>query len=109
MLRITVATADTFGRAREALAGLPLNIRTVECGEEKAEIVRALGAEQVVAVGNGSNDVAMFKAAGFSVAVLGPEGTAAGLLTVADLVTPDVHVALDLLLHPRRLKATLRA
>jgi soluble P-type ATPase len=68
-----------------------------------------LGAEHVVAVGNGRNDVAMFEAAALGIAVLGPEGAAGVLLQVADVVVPDVYVALELLLHPRRLKATLRA
>lgn len=108
ILRITVASADTFGSAREALAGLPVTVSLVEHGEHKAEIVRALGADHVVAVGNGRNDVPMFRAAAFSIAVLGPEGTAAELLAAADLVAPSILAALDLLRHPIRLKASLR-
>jgi P-type E1-E2 ATPase len=107
-LRITVATADTFRRASEALQGLPLEVRLVDYGEQKARIVEELGAEHVVAVGNGRNDVAMFQAAALGIAVLGPEGAAGVLLQVADVVVPDVYVALELLLHPRRLRATLR-
>jgi P-type E1-E2 ATPase len=109
LLRITVATADTFGRAREALDDLPLEVRLVNSGEEKAQIVQELGAAHVVVVGNGRNDVAMFEAAALGIAVIGPEGAAAELLRVADVVVPDIHVAFDLLLHPRRLKATLRS
>jgi soluble P-type ATPase len=107
-LRITIATADTFRRASEALQGLPLELRLVDCGEQKARIVEELGAEHVVAVGNGRNDMAMFEAAALRIAVLGPEGAAATLLAVADVVVSDIHIAFDLLLHPRRLKATLR-
>ena len=108
VLRVTVCSADTFGSVREALASLPLAVSLVERGEHKAEIVRALGADHVVAVGNGRNDVPMFKAAAFSIAVLGPEGTAAELLAAADLVAPSIFVALDLLRHPIRLRASLR-
>ena len=109
VLRITVASADTFNRAVEALDGLPISLRLVECGEQKARIVEELGPSQVVAVGNGRNDVPMCRAAALSVAVLGPEGVAAELLEVADVLAPDIHVALDLLLRPQRLRATLRS
>ena len=108
-LRITVASADTYSRALEALEGLPLSVRLVDCGEQKADIVRTLGADHVVAIGNGRNDAAMCEAAALGIAVLGPEGAAAELVRAADVVVPDIYAALDLLLHPRRLKATLRS
>jgi len=41
-------------------------------------------------------------------AVLGPEGLAVEAIREADLVTPSPEAALDLLLHPARLVATLR-
>jgi len=41
--------------------------------------------------------------------VVGPEGAAAELVGVADVVVTDILAALDLLLHPLRLTATLRA
>jgi P-type E1-E2 ATPase len=107
-LRITVLTADTFGSARAALAGLPLEVGIIQDGKEKAERVRSLGPEEVIAVGNGRNDLPMLQAAGLSVAVVGPEGAAAGLLQASDVVTRDITDALDLILHPLRLKATLR-
>jgi soluble P-type ATPase len=42
------------------------------------------------------------------VAVLGCEGLASACLAAADVVVPGVESALDLLLYPRRLMATLR-
>ncbi len=42
------------------------------------------------------------------IAAVGPEGAAAGLVGVADVVVADFRAALDLLLHPLRLTATLR-
>jgi P-type E1-E2 ATPase len=107
-LRVTVATADTFGTAQEALRGLPLNVRVVLTGLEKATLVRDAGPERVVAIGNGRNDVPMFKEAALRIAVMGSEGAAAELIEAADVVVNDVRDALDLLLHPLRLKATLR-
>lgn len=105
---ITVLTADTFGKAAESLAGLPVAVRIVATGEDKEQFVRQLGAEHVAAIGNGRNDVAMMAAAAMGIAVIGPEGAAGELLAAADVVVRDIREALDLLAHPLRLKATLR-
>lgn len=107
-LRVTVLTADTFGTARQALAGLPLEVRLVATGADKLAFLEALGASRVVAAGNGRNDAAMLERAVVGIAVVGPEGAAAGLVGVADVVVADIRAALDLLLHPLRLTATLR-
>jgi len=108
ILDVVVVTADTFGTAREALAGLPLEIGLISDGVEKAAAVAKMDPEGVIAVGNGRNDVAMMGVAGLGIAVLGPEGAPSSLLAAADIVTRDIRDALDLVLHPLRLKATLR-
>jgi soluble P-type ATPase len=105
---ITVLTADTFGTARRALATLPVATRTVQNGGDKRRFVKALG-RGVVAVGNGRNDVPMFHAAALAIAIVGPEGAAPELLHAASVVVADIRDALNLLLHPRRLTATLRS
>ena len=107
-VRITVMTADTRGTAAGELAGLPLEVRLISNGTEKAELVRQLGPGEVVAIGNGRNDVAMVQLAAIGIAVLGSEGTAGELIRVADLVAPDIVAAFDLLLDPLCLVATLR-
>ncbi len=105
-LEVHVLTADTFGSARAALRGLPLRVHTVETGAEKGLFVNAR--RGVVAVGNGRNDVPMMRSATLAIAVLGPEGLSSELLRAADVVVGSVTDALDLLLEPRRLTATLR-
>ena len=50
---IAVLTADTFGTAGKALRELPVEIRLIGDGIEKAEAVAAMGPKGVVAVGNG--------------------------------------------------------
>jgi P-type E1-E2 ATPase len=107
-LSVIVLTADTFGTARQALKDLPIVVHVIRDGKEKAEVVAELGAEGVIAIGNGRNDVPMMDVAALSVAVVGPEGAASSLLSAADIVMRDVNDALDLVLHPLRLKATLR-
>jgi len=62
----------------------------------------------VVAIGNGANDAAMLQEAALGIAVLGPEGLAAEALLAADVVVASIEDALDLLLRPHRLVATLR-
>ncbi len=107
-LQIHVLTADTFGQAIDQLAGLPVECTIVGCGQDKADIVQALHGSGVIAVGNGRNDVPLFRSADLSIAVIGKEGAAASLLGVADVVVTNILDGLELLLHPKRLTATLR-
>jgi P-type E1-E2 ATPase len=104
-------TADTRGRGAETADALGLVLHRLDLGQEGAQkraLVEALGAEQVVAVGNGANDVEMLQAAALGIGVMQEEGLATGILGAADVVVPDICAALDLLIKPRRLIATLR-
>jgi P-type E1-E2 ATPase len=108
LLEVRVLTADTFGTAATQLARLPVRLEPVGSGRDKARIARALAPEGVVAVGNGANDVAMLRLAALGIAVVGAEGAAGALVGVAHVVVVRIDDALDLLLRPRRLLATLR-
>lgn len=107
-VHVTVLTADTFGTARQALAGLPLALRVIATGADKLVFLESLGADSVATIGNGRNDVAMVSRAALGIAVIGPEGAAGELVRVAGVVATDICAALDVLLHPLRLTATLR-
>jgi soluble P-type ATPase len=50
----------------------------------------------------------MLKQAALGIAVIQTEGAATAALLAAEIITPGIFDALDLLLHPDRLKATLR-
>jgi soluble P-type ATPase len=50
----------------------------------------------------------MLSSAALGIAVLGPEGLAVEALRAAHVVVARIEDALDLLLHPQRLVATLR-
>jgi soluble P-type ATPase len=110
-LSIHVLTADTFGTVQAQLANLPLEVHIL-AGDaldlQKEDFIKKLGAESVVAIGNGRNDRLMLKAARVGVAVVGREGCATEALTAADLCIVDIVDGLDLLLHPKRLEATLK-
>jgi P-type E1-E2 ATPase len=111
LLEICLVSADTQGTLAALSTTLGVTARRLQAGDElrqKAALVKELGADQVVAVGNGANDVAMLQEAVLGIAVLGREGSAVACLTSADVIVPDINAALDLLLHPRRLLATLR-
>jgi soluble P-type ATPase len=61
-----------------------------------------------VAIGNGENDVGMLISAAIGIAVLGEEGLASRAYQAADVISRSIGDALDLVLHPARLSATLR-
>jgi len=110
-LELHLLTADTHGRQRQIDERLNLQAVRVTRGQEaeqKAAYVQRLGAEHVLAIGQGANDAAMLRAAAIGVCVLSAEGTAVETLLAADLVVPDIHTALDLIEHPLRLVASLR-
>ena len=107
-VEVVVITADTFGTARRAMRGLPVAVRVIRGGAEKRRFVAAHGGGRVVAVGNGVNDIPMFRAAALGIGVCGVEGASAELLRVSTIVVRNVTDALDLLLRPKRLVATLR-
>jgi P-type E1-E2 ATPase len=112
LLSLHVVTADTFGTARRALQGLPCKVVVLSAERQdtaKARYVRALGGRRTACIGNGRNDRLMLRAARLGIAVVGGEAGAAAALAAADVVAPSITAALDLLLKPLRLTATLRA
>ena len=94
LVSVHVLTADTYGTVR------------AQC--EPREIVEKLRGG-VACFGNGFNDIPMFALADLSVAVLEGEGLCAALLPHADVLAATAADALDLLLKPDRLRATLRS
>lgn len=110
-LVVTVVTADTRGNARALAERLPVAVVTLKPGREaqqKLALVRRLGRKNTVSLGNGANDALMLKKALLGICVLGAEGAAGEAVRAADLVVTDINSALDLLLVPGRLSATLR-
>lgn len=111
-ITIHVLTADTLGKAREALEDIPCKLHFFEeegMDQEKAQYVARLGSRHVIALGNGRNDRAMLKSARVGVAVCLKEGCSVEALQAADLMVTSAADALDLLLYPKRLLAGLRS
>jgi P-type E1-E2 ATPase len=110
-VKVHMLTADTRGRQRAIDAQLGMEATRITSKNEaaqKASFVRELGRETVCGIGNGANDAEMLHEAKLAIAVLGKEGLAVETLNAADVVVPHINVALDLLLNPLRLVATLR-
>ncbi len=110
-LQIHLLTADTHGKQSVIDRQLGLIAMRVTGGneaEQKADYVRNLGADSVIAIGQGANDAAMLKAAALGICVMSQEGVAVETLLAADLLVPDIFAALNLFDHPLRLIASLR-
>ena len=110
-LELHLLTADTHGRQNIIDQQLNLEAVRIELGkeaEQKAAYVEKLGADQVVAIGQGANDATMLRNAALGICVFSPEGVAVETMMSADLVTPDIQTALELLIKPLRIVASLR-
>jgi P-type E1-E2 ATPase len=110
-VEVHMVTADTRGRQDAIDAQLGITAIRIQPGDEagqKASLVQSMGSEGVCAIGNGAIDAGMLREAKLAIVVLGEEGLAVEALNAADVVAPHINSALDLLLHPLRLVATLR-
>ncbi len=106
-----VLTADTHGTVAQKIEGLPVSLHIIDEGRQdvsKFTVIKSLGSANVVAVGNGRNDVLMLQEAALGVAVIQAEGCAGVLIAYADVICTSIIDALELLIHPVRLQATLR-
>lgn len=108
---IYILTSDTYGTVRKACKDLGVNIDTLSgesVSQGKANFVKKLGTQNTICIGNGTNDVGMFKEAALAIAVIGKEGCAVQALNEADIVVNDIQDAFNLLLNTKSLIATLR-
>ena len=87
-LDLWLTSADTQGTLTELATALRAKTQRLQSGDEaarKAALVDELGAERVVAIGNGANDAAMLQRAALGIVVLGGEGLATACLTARQL------------------------
>jgi len=111
-LELHVLTADTFGKAKKYLEGIPCKLSVLPLENQdigKLEYVKKLGCENTVCIGNGRNDRLMLKESALGIAVILEEGTAIETLISADVVFTSIISALDFLTNPLRMTATLRS
>jgi len=110
--QIHVLTADTFGKAASRFEDLPVRLSVLPKTDQedigKLEYVKRLGCEYTACIGNGRNDRLMLKESALGIAVILEEGAAAETLIAADAVFTNIISALESLMKPLRLTATLR-
>lgn len=107
-LDIRLVSADTFGTLDTIAERLNVSAVRASTGEDKLRLLDELGRERCAVIGNGSNDALVLEAAAVGFAIIGPEGASAAALRSADVVCASTADALDLLLDPKALSATLR-
>jgi soluble P-type ATPase len=110
-IEIHLVTANTHGAQHLIDQALHLQAECLKPGgedEQKAAFIRQLGADRVVAIGQGANDILMLKEAALGICLMSPEGLATRALLAADLVVADIFAAFELLNKPLRIIATLR-
>lgn len=111
-LEVHIVTADTFGKAGAQLEGVNCRLSVLGPGSQdgqKAGYVSALGADRVIAIGNGRNDSLMLKDSAIGITVVQAEGAAAATIINSDIVCTSVMDAFDIILNPLRVIATLRS
>jgi len=110
-LDIFLVTADMNKNAERLVKDLPVKlykIKETEENNQKLRVVLKKGKNNTVSIGNGCNDVSMLKESAIGISIVGGEGASAEAMMASDLVVVTINDALDLLLKPHRLVATLR-
>lgn len=107
-ITIHLITCGTHGNLAGMQDTLGFPIHEIHRGDEKMRYLQDLGPASVIAFGNGVNDASMLRLAAIGVVVVTPEGIATRTLQGADVVAAGPLQAIDLLLKPNRLIATLR-
>jgi len=110
-VRVHVITADTHGDAADLLAGLPIELEVLPDHQQdlaKQRYVRTLSARECITIGNGRNDNLMLSEAAMGIAVIQREAASWQAVSASDVICTSILDALDLLLVPKRLIATLR-
>lgn len=110
-LELHLVTGDMHGNLDQIVRALKVKSYCVPNGKEKeakADYVRSLGRERVIAIGQGNNDAGMLKEAKIGICILSLEGLAVDSFLSANVLANNVLAAFDLLENPDRLIGTLR-
>lgn len=111
LLDVYIVTADTYGTVEEQCRDLGVKIITFpkdNAGLSKQNIIEKIGSENTICVGNGFNDILMFKKSKISIAIMEAEGCSGKLLLESDIVVKSIIDAINLVMSNDMMKATLR-
>lgn len=110
-LNVFILTADTYGTVEDQCKGIKAKILTFpreNAGESKRDIVKKLGSSKTVTIGNGFNDVPMFKEAILSIGIIEGEGMSGSLIMESDIVVGNIIDGINIVGNKNMVKATLR-
>src|SRR5699024_4615301 len=108
---IYILTADTYGTVEKEcmdIEGKVLTFPLGNAGDFKREIVKNLGGEKTLCVGNGYNDILMFEESALSIGIIEAEGASGKLLTKADIVARDIIDGINIILNNNMVKVIVR-
>lgn len=105
---IIIITGDTYGDVRKQLENYPVRCELAYTADEKLTFINSLNPKNCIAIGNGSIDYKMLKAAAVGISVLGSEGVSSKAILNADILVKSFDHALDLIEYPNKLIATLK-
>lgn len=108
--RIILLSGDQRGTAATIAAKLGLELFLARDGQEKGAVMDRLGLDikTTVSIGNARIDIPTFERASLRIATLQAEGIHADIIGHVDIIVPSIVDALDLLLDPDSLSATMR-
>ena len=110
-LTIHILTADTFGTVQNQAKCLKCKVHIISRENQdksKLEYLEGLNPDETVCIGNGRNDKLMLKRCILGICVVQVECACVETVKSADIIACNIIDALELLLFPRRLIATLR-
>jgi P-type E1-E2 ATPase len=110
-LTIHIITADTFGTVKQQIKEIPCCLNILphnNQADEKLKYLQKTGSKHSICIGNGLNDSLMLKEAVIGIALIQNEGAAFKSIANANIVCTNIVDAIELLLNPLRLAATLR-
>lgn len=109
---VYILTADTYGTVEKECASIDCTVQKFpieNAGKSKMHIVKSLGSNNTACLGNGFNDLPMFKESILSICIIEGEGASGELMLHSDIVARSIVEAIEILLNKTRLKATLRS
>ena len=111
-LQIHIITGNSFGTAEKEVEGIFCTLKLLPKENqrlEKGKYIADLGYDSVISIGNGSNDKEMLQKSAVGIVLIQKEGASVEALMVSNIVCTSIHEALDLIINPIRMSATLRS
>lgn len=106
--RVVLLTGDTRGNAAEIASFLGIELIKTESGKDKAAAAALLGPETTASIGNGLIDLELMRTVRLRIVTLQAEGVHVQTLMNSDVVVPSIVDALEMLIRPEILIATIR-